>query len=335
MQPIQSRGKRSPASQDDAVHASNDSALDSRPRRTVRLTTFLVMVAVIAALAACSSGGGGDSGRPDSANPDPFGLNFSYPFDGQEDVPLDTQIVVTFPNAVQGDVDGALRLQMGRGTGQPTTPITVEQDSNQPNILRIKPEGNLKPNSDYRIVANRRISDGDTFVNKDIGLFSFSTRPFKGSPASDGFDVVQTTPGNTNSATGETAVFTQFNALRVRFSEPVDPATISQGDSFTFTGPDGPVEGKLTALGRNLTFDPIDDLEPGDYTLKITNAVTSKFGNTLAAYTETKTVISAGQTLTENLKVEPTAKDVSGLPDSALNGLPTNLASICLAACRR
>jgi hypothetical protein len=73
-------------------------------------------------------------------------------------------------------------------------------------------------------------------------------------------------------------------------NEPVDPATVNDG-SFIVTGPDGDqitagtnggsADARLTALGRYIVFDPIEDFEPGDYTIEYTDEITSVFGNTL------------------------------------------------------
>ncbi|WP_353250180.1 Ig-like domain-containing protein [Salinisphaera sp. T31B1] len=278
-------------------------------------------------MSACSSGGGGDNG---SANPrgdvTPQGLAFSYPFNGQQDVVLDSQMVVTFDGSVSGGTENALELQVDGQTAQPG--ITVEKDDDQPNILRLTPNGDLLPNTTYSVVATRSISGGNTAFNDGQTLLQFTTRPIEGRPAAGDFQVVETTPGEINPVTGRQSVFTQFNAIRVRLNEPVDPATVN-ADTFTVTGPDGKVtDARITALGRYLVFDPTEDLAPGTYTIALSGDVTSQFGKSLDSYSVERKVLSAGNVIPQTLALTPSADSIDDLPDNNLNGLAVNNVNI-------
>lgn len=303
-------------------------AYTARHPRSGRLAVAALLIAAAAVLPACSSGGGGDNGEPNPRDEVTVtGLNFTYPFNGQQDVLLDTQMVVNFDGDVSSDTENALELQIG---GEPAQPqIAVEQDDEQPNILRLTYTGDLQPAQTYSVVATRSLSGGNTDFNAGDTLFQFTTRPAEGRPAdSDNLEVVSTTPGDTNPVTDRTSIVTTFSTFRVILNEPVDPATVD-ADSFTVTGDNGPVEGRITALGRYLVFDPIDDLEAGDYRITVAPSVTSQFGKTLtSAYTATRSVIDPGELIKANLELTPSEDNVGDLPANSLNGLAINNVNI-------
>jgi hypothetical protein len=123
-------------------------------------------------------------------------------------------------------------------------------------------------------------------------------------------------------------------------NEPVDPATVNDG-SFIVTGPDGDqitagtnggsADARLTALGRYIVFDPIEDFEPGDYTIEYTDEITSVFGNTLNGGTKNRTVLSVGDQTTDQFLVieeEASNTDVGALPEDFLGGGKTNNVNI-------
>lgn len=303
-------------------------AYTARHPRSGRLAVAALLIAAAAVLPACSSGGGGDNGEPNPRDEVTVtGLNFTYPFNGQQDVVLDTQMVVNFDGEVSGSTENALELQIDGETAQPQ--IAVEQDEDQPNILRLTYTGDLQPAQTYSVVATRSLAGGNTAFADGDTLFEFTTRPAEGRPAdSDNLEVVSTTPGDTNPVTDRTSIVTTFSTFRVILNEPVDPATVD-ADSFTVTGDDGAVEGRITALGRYLVFDPIDDLDAGDYTITVAPSVTSQFGKTLAsAYTATRSVVDPGELIKANLELTPSEDNVGDLPANSLNGLAVNNVNI-------
>ncbi|MGB7756657.1 MAG: Ig-like domain-containing protein, partial [Salinisphaera sp.] len=289
----------------------------------------LVLAAAATTMTACSSGHGGSNGVP--PKPQASGSVFAYPYNGQQDVTLNSQIVVKFEQGLSGDASKSLALRAGSPTAGDTS-ATISADSNssadQAGILTIAPSGDLKPNTTYYIVATQDLAD--TAYSKGDTVVQFTTGPIPGRPAaSDQLKVVQTTPGNVNPVTHDKSVFTQFNSVHVVFSEPVDPSSVAAGDTFKFTNASGDeVPGRLTVIGHELTFDPTDDLAPGKYTLALTKGVTSEFGKALNAYSETKTVLNAGTLATENTTVTPSSTDVDSLPDNTLDGGPVNLVRI-------
>lgn len=323
MQSMHSSGMRCAKPSKGSACAVFEGETPVRNTSVQRLAAFIFLVVTAIVMTACSSGGGGDNG---SANPrddvTPQGLAFTYPFNGQQDVVLNSQMVVTFAGDVSGSMDDALELQVDGETAQPG--IRVDQDDDQPNILRINPNGDLLPNTTYSVVATRTISGGNTRFNDGQTLMQFSTRPIEGRPADGDFQAVETTPGETNPVTGRKTVFSQFNTIRVRLNEPVDPATVN-ADTFTVTGPNGAVtDARITALGRYLVFDPIEDLAPGTYTIALSGDITSQFGKSLDGYSVERTVLSAGEMVKANLELTPSEDNVVNLPDNDLNGLEVN-----------
>lgn len=289
----------------------------------------LLLAAMATTMTACSSGGGGDNGV--EPEPESSGAVFAYPYNGQQDVTLDSQIVVKFGQALSGDASKALALRAGSASaGNTSATISADSDgsNDQAGILTIAPDGDLKPDTTYYIVATQNLS-GTKFGKGDT-VVQFKTGPIPGRPAaSDQLEVVETTPGNVNPVTNDKSVFTEFNSVRVVFSEPVEASSVVKGESFKFTNAAGDeVPGRLTVVGHRLTFDPSDDLEPGDYELTLSKDVKSKYGKSLAAYDETKTVLDGGQMSTENLTVKPSAQNVGDLPDNILDGGPVNLVTI-------
>ncbi|HET7312936.1 Ig-like domain-containing protein [Salinisphaera sp.] len=289
----------------------------------------LVLAAIATSMTACSSGSGGDNGVPDQ--PQASGSVFAYPYNGQQDVTLNSQIVVKFEHGLSSDANKALALRAGSATAD-NAAATVSADSDssdaQAGILTITPAGDLKPNTTYYIVATQNIAD--SAYGKGDTITQFTTGPAPGRPAdTDRLQVVETTPGNVNPVTHDRSVFTQFNSVHVVFSEPVDASTVVAGNTFKFTNANGDeIPGRLTVIGHELTFDPAKDLAPGKYKLSLTDGVISEFGKALDAYSETKTVLDAGRMAVENTIVTPSADDVDALPDNALDGGPINLVSI-------
>ena len=287
---------------------------------------------------------GGASARSDAETLHsimPRGLAFTFPYNGQTDVPLNSQLVVKFASDLPDTSRDSLELRdaAGRRIGPA---LTVVRDDNQPRILRIETQGPLKPDTQYRVVATKRLDGGwqdggYTGFNPGNVLYGFTTRPDGSRPAASGFKVQEVTPGEYNAQLETTSVFVGFNPIRVVLSEPVDPATVT-ADSFIVRGPSGVVTpANVTALGRYIVFDPVNDLVGGDYKISWTSDIRSVFGNALASGSVNRRVRAVGggildnpayNTLDTNLLITPTAADAANLPDNVLNGRAVNAVSL-------
>ncbi|WP_293627935.1 Ig-like domain-containing protein [Salinisphaera sp.] len=304
---------------------------------------MFIGLCVAGALTACSSGDGGDSGQGgDGPNPGDIvgggadsSLAFSYPLNGQDDVYVKSQIAVAF----RGDVGSDPGLTLVRD-GE-TVPTTVERDSNQPNIFRLRVAAEntgveraaLAPNADYSVVN----AAGNT-------LFSFSTA---GTASSDSFTVTR------RSTIGDRRIpLTEFNPIRAGFSQAVDAGsadlclageTLGTDCTVSVTGPNGPVAGRLTVQGTSMTFDPSSDM--GDGTPNTRNASDYDSSDLVAgqrytvAFDGLRSV--TGAELNDSFRVTPVAISAGssvdtvqtltitgGDGDNALNGEARNVARI-------
>ncbi len=303
---------------------------------------MFIGLCVAGSLTACSSGGGGDSGQGgDGPNPGDIvgggadsSLAFSYPLNGQDDVYVKSQIAVAF----RGDIGSDPGLKLVRD-GE-TVPTTVERDSDQPNIFRLRvaseddgiERASLQPKADYSVVN----AAGNT-------LFSFST---SGS-SSDSFTVTR------RSTIGDRRVpLTEFNPIRAGFSQAVDAGsadlclageTLGTDCTVAVTGPTGPVAGRLTVQGTSMTFDPSSDM--GDGTPNTRNASDYDSSDLVAgqrytvAFDGLRSV--TGAELNDSFRVNPVAISAGssvdtvqtltitgGNGDNALNGGARNVARI-------
>jgi hypothetical protein len=309
----------------EASAATNNN--DLKTSRIVR--TAMVGASLVAAtmLAGCGNGHGGSNGHAPA--PSPQGLTFTYPYDGQQDVALTSQIVLDFPGSPSSAVASSLSLRAGNRSAKAATAATFTQDSKKTGAIRVTTADPLLPNTTYYVVATQAINGGgSSFANGDT-LFQFTTRPAPGRPGQGKFRVTEATPGNTNPVTGRTTVFTQFNTVHIVFSEGVNPATVVAGSSFKFTNAAGnEVPGALRVAGHELTFDPTDDLAPGSYKIALSSDVKSAFGKSLAAYSTSRQVLSYGKPVEQNLTVSSSTDNVAELPTSSLTGQPDNFVTL-------
>lgn len=310
---------------------SSGSASQSTTRigHGLRLAAISTAILTAAALAGCSSGGGGDNGNDTTAPSDIQGLTFTFPYNGQQDVTRNTQISLTFPGKLSGDAGNVLSVHTGSPNGPAADGIGIVPDEDQDGIVRITHDMPLAPETTYYVVTDDALNAGASHFGAGDTLFQFTTRSKSGHPSAKDFQVTEASPGNTNPVTGRTTIFTQFSTLHMAFSEAVDPNSVVDGETFHFTDDSGQeIPGRLTVSGHELTFDPTDDLSPGDYTLALTDGVTSAFGNSLDAFSVSRHVLNAGKTVEQNTTIMPSADNPADLPDNTLNGKPINLVDI-------
>ena len=214
-------------------------------RRTVRHAGLAACLAATSGLmlSACDAGSGGDNGRTpaeqQAIEDGPMGLVFSYPYNGQQNVTLTSQIAFRTQSAFENDIADAIVLRTASGEIAPDLSINVVQDDNQPNVYRVQTSRPLRGNVTYRLVTTRALQSGDVRYDAGQTLFQFTTAPTPGGPSDGEFRVTEVAPGETNPVTGRTSIFAQFNTLHISLSETIDPSSIVDGETFTVTGPDG------------------------------------------------------------------------------------------------
>ena len=304
-------------------------------KKTVRHTGLAVCLAATSGLmlSACDSGSGGDNGRTpaeqQAIEDGPMGLVFSYPYNGQQNVTLTSQIAFRTQSAFDNDIADAIALRTASGDIAPELSINVVQDDNQPNVYRVQTSRPLRGNVTYRLVTTQALQSGDVRYDAGQTLFQFTTAPAPGAPSAGEFQVTEVAPGETNPITGQTSIFAQFNTLHISLSETIDPSSVIDGETFTVTGPDGEaVDGALIVSGHEIAFDPADNLAPGDYTISLSGDVRSAFGKSLEPMSVTRTVLDSGDIVQQNLLVDNGQGFAGDADDSPLDGLMDNLVTI-------
>lgn len=298
---------------------------------TARRAGYGLCLAVAASLVlgACSSGDGGSNGNPDYAaeQANAAGLLSSYPYNGQQDVTLTTQINFVAPSAFKGSIDDALSLVAADGGDR--VQARVVADDNQSGIYRLNTDRPLRGNTTYAVVTRRDLVAGKTHFDAGDTLFRFTTAPTPGQPSAGRFKVTELSPGETNPVTGRKSVFAQFNTVHIALSETIDPATVRLGDTFRFTNEDGnEIDGALLVSGHEITFDPAQNLAPGSYTVELSDDVKSAFGKSLDGFRATRTVLDSGRIVQQNLLVDNDNGFGGDADDSILDGQMDNLVTL-------
>ncbi|HEU0195878.1 MAG TPA: Ig-like domain-containing protein [Nevskiaceae bacterium] len=215
----------------------------------------------------------------------------------------------------------------------------------------------LAPDTTYQLVVSNGFSAGGVEFSKGTVLTTFTTRPRPGTAVTGGLTIVSHSPGNSASngvannmpygvfaynpqagcqsnpptpCNPQETPLTLNNTLHVSFSEPLDPATVVLGKSFTFTGPKGAVPGRLYAEGTQVSFQPTAPLTVGStYTASFTADVKSLNGDALQAASFSVTPDSAGDIFREFLKIDPDpATDLASTAPSPLTGTPINVINV-------
>ena len=301
-----------------------------KTRMIKRKGTLLSSVAVLSTamlLTACG-GDGGDSPVDDfGSNPgegDNQALLYAYPDNGQGEISTAAPVVLRFSSAVNlGEAGNAITLYEGdaeTGTVVNTTPESVAKE---PNNVLLQPDEDLKPNQTYTVVIeDLRLRKGTA---KDQTL-TFTTRPLHEGPKNlvvkdDDFEVSRRMP---DGSAMEPVM--DFSSFRFQFTQPIDRATATYGDSVTLTSSGGDtVDATLLIDGAYMTVDPdAEYLNAGEtYTLDITADLASTYGETFGAksYTFTPKDSSPGrepailvQKLTQGNTSRLTGKPINQVP---------------------
>ncbi|MCG8312074.1 MAG: Ig-like domain-containing protein [Pseudomonadales bacterium] len=268
----------------------------------------LLFIGVLYALWGCGGGSDGDPYEPPSLSE---GVIFTYPIDGQTDVHLGTRFYVTFSqHASQSAVNTPCRIN---GSGKVSGNFCLVGPDNR--LVAISPTvdgpvvkfetDQLQQGTRYSLyVRSAVIGGGETNLPSSDPLVTFLTSqydPVNGqSPTITAIngedpDVYSTTVPAPPAARYP---MMDFNTIRVEFSEPLDEKTVQYGSSFEFVAVDGasetPVDGALVVRKQHVSFDPSDDLTPGQrYRLRLADSILDRNGEALASATYELTPIDA------------------------------------------
>lgn len=279
-----------------------------------------------------------------SSNGDPFeppeisdGVIFTYPIDGQTDVHLGTRFYVTFSkNASQPAVDAACSVD---GSGHVSGNFCLIGPANT--VVSISPQVNgkvvkfetdqLQQGTRYSLyVRSAVIGGGNTNLPDAEPLITFLTSQYE--PVNNQPPVVTAINGEDPDVYSTTMPsppqarypFMDFSTIRVEFSEPLNEGTVQFGNSFEFVavsdGVETPVDGALVVRKQHLSFDPDQDLTPGQlYRLRLNNGITDLNGEAVVPVTYEMTPVNSNScncVITQRFNTS-TAFGEPGFPESS------------------
>ena len=261
------------------------------------LTPRIAAAFVALWVAGCTSSSSSDTTLADLVlTPPGPGVVFSYPVDGQYDVTAGTVMLLTFSDPLPVPLLGADAGMGGYGAcskagNQVLGTFCVEGPSGFVDgllhldgaRLSFAPTGGFAQGATYRVYARPAMLDGGTNLPAAAPLLTFHTRGVRtlaGAAASlltlNGFPLL---------ADGGTAEpMLDEVPLRLVFSEPLDPATLtSQSARLVHLADSTSVDGQLATDGIHLTFDSAATLTAGDaYRFVLTTAVHDLGGEPIA-----------------------------------------------------
>lgn len=222
---------------------------------------------MVVAIAACS-----DAAAPvETAKP---GVVFTYPANGQIDVPLGARVVVTFSDAVVPQAIAPCTQSGAEVTGAfcvvgPAGPVAAVPEVVGGGKTVALASAGFAPGTTYEVYARAALAPSAANLPAAGPLFRFttrSTRPRAAAPA-----VVAVNGGPPTAPDAFRPMF-ESSTIRLVFSEPLDPRTVVLGPGALelVDAAGAAVPATLFAQGIHVAIDPTADLVPGMvYQLKI------------------------------------------------------------------
>ena len=249
----------------------------------------IIMAACIVSLAAC--GGDKDDVATDQKQEweaAKASLVYSFPDDGQQQVPTSSPVVLRFSSPVvvtQAALMDLIELRDDEGE-LVDWDRAEEADGGQSWLLY--PESNLDWSTDYQLsIAKIDLKKGDAEARQ----LSFSTRAAYEGPkslvAEEEFRILRTLPNDMmlrpDSAPLDVLEFTTF---RIQFSQPLERASVIYGNgsdaTVQLTGPNGLVDAHVIVSGPYMTIDPKGDLQAdAPHKITFTTGLASIYGDTM------------------------------------------------------
>jgi hypothetical protein len=210
-----------------------------------------VRVLVACAAAAACGDGAGSGGTA--------GLLFTYPIDGQVDVPLGARVVVTFGEPVEASALDGCGVCLVGPDGPLAMTAQVTGDGRTVEIAGAP----LAAGTTYDLVVAPAVAPAAENLPQGGPLLSFTTRtarPRAAPPA-----LVAVNGGAPASAGEDFRPLLETSTIRLLFSEPLDARTVALApDAIELVGPGGePVPATLVSGGIHVSIDPLEDLAPG------------------------------------------------------------------------
>jgi hypothetical protein len=206
------------------------------------------------------------------------GVVFTYPIDGQVDVPVGSRIVISFSDPVVESAAMSAVSLVGPA-GAVNASIAISENGKTVSVT----SDALQPGTNYAVQVQNAISPTAENIPGSGPLFSFTTRntrPRAGVPT-----LVAVNGGDpTKIGTSFRPMF-ETSTLRLVFSEPIDPRSVKLGSGGIelLDSAGAPVAVTLVSNGIHVSLDPKSDLTAGSaYTLRIGNQLLDLGGQPLA-----------------------------------------------------
>ena len=246
-----------------------------------RMGTGLRLALALVALAGCSDA------VPALATAAP-GVVFTYPSDGQLDVPLGARVLVTFSDPVEPGALGPCSGTAASVTGAfclvgPDGPVAATPEIVGDGKTVQLASGTLAAATTYAVYARSALAPTASNLPAVEPLFRFTTRSDQ--PRSAGPTLVAVNGAAPDAPEAFRPMF-ESSTIRLVFSEPLDPRSVAlaPGALQLVDAEGAAVPATLLARGIHVTIDPIDDLRPGAaYQLELGEQLADLGGQRLAA----------------------------------------------------
>ncbi len=234
--------------------------------------------------------GGCDSSVAPLATAEP-GVIFTFPIDGQRDVPLGSRIVVTFSDDV---TKSALGPCTGSGTSVQGSFCLVGPNGPVDATAEVVGEGKsvefsgaqLEEGTTYALFVRQPLAPSAKNLPAQDALVSFTTRTMR--PRAAVPALIAVNGGDPASPNGFRPMF-ETSTIRLVFSEPLDPRTVTNvtgAIELVDMSTRMAVPATVIGSGIHVAIDPTTDLKAGTtYELRLGNRLADLGGQVLAPIT--------------------------------------------------
>ncbi|MGR6874240.1 Ig-like domain-containing protein [Pseudomonas sp. HK3] len=213
-------------------------------------------------------------------------LVYSYPFDGQKNVSVKTNVALMFSHEID-DIYLQSHVSLRDKNGQEVSgQVSIQENSDK--SLMFTPDAQLLAGETYTLNYQGVTSKlGEVEFGKTIQFNTIGVS--KDAQVGSGRDGINPDPlwfHVTQAFPSDDLPFMDFSVIHLTLSHAVNIATVKLDNGFKFVeeGQAQSVPGKLMVKDRYIIFDPKNDLTPGKkYTLSLANTIKSQSGLSIDA----------------------------------------------------